>query len=321
MLGRNDGTELSLGSFRLRFPADIEVGNLMMKQQGDTVIAAKRAHVDIKVLPLLSGKIVVKEAILSEARYRIGAPDSAMYMTIAADSIALVPASISLGNMDISLDNALIRGGRLGIWIGTDTTEAKEPSKPTKMRILVDRLKLDDFAYTMRLMPTIDTLSANIGSAVISHGDINLLNQTIGVGSFCGDGLKARYIAPDSTTIAQSGPYPAAKSSSAEDTIASAPWTVTIDSIAFTRSHALYTSSGVKPRPGLDFSFIEVDSLDLRLHNFYNQASSIRLPLSLRGTERCGVSLAVDGSLEIDSTGLYFKEMQLSTREGTALSF
>ena len=61
-------------------------------------------------------------------------------------------------------------------------------------------------------------------------------------------------------------------------------------------------------------------SLDLRLHDFYNQATTVRLPMSIRGRERCGVDLAVDGTLDIDSVALSFNDVRLSTPNSTVAS-
>ena len=105
------------------------------------------------------------------------------------------------------------------------------------------------------------------------------------------------------------------------DTSSTAPWTVEIDSIAFDRSHALYTTAGVRPVPGLNFGYIEVSDLALRLTDFYNRATTVRLPISLTGTERCGVRLNVAGELDIDSVALRFREVTLNTPAGTDVGF
>ena len=90
------------------------------------------------------------------------------------------------------------------------------------MRIRAGKLKLDDFCYSMRMMPTIDTLSARIGNALIADADINLLRQTISVHGFAGDRLDVRYITPDSAAVAAGGPYPTA-GPEVSDSLASAP--------------------------------------------------------------------------------------------------
>ncbi|MDE5631714.1 MAG: hypothetical protein K2I54_02730, partial [Muribaculaceae bacterium] len=150
---------------------------------------------------------------------------------------------------------------------------------------------------------------------------INLLEQKIALTSFVGTGLNARYIVPDSAAIALGGPYPA-YAPAAEDSVAvSKPWTVSIDSIAFDDSEALYATAGVEPLPGLDFTYIQVDDLSLRLHNFFNQATTVCLPLEVSARERCGVRLDVRGTLDIDSAGLNFRDFRLSTPDGTAAAF
>ena len=278
--------DLSLDFFRLDFPLDIEAGGLVLTSYGDTMMAASSLRAEIDVLPLLAGKAVISGAEVSGVRYRMGVPDSALFLNIAADSVALAPASVKLADMAIKVGDGLIRGGRLTMVMNTDTAPPTPPAPPTRMSIALDRIALDDFTYTMRMMPTIDTLSA--------------------------------HIVPDSAMPAASGPYPLAASS---DTVTSAPWTVAIDSIDFHGGDALYATAGVTPLPGLDFTYISLDSIDLALHDFYNQATTVRLPLKLHGRERCGVVLDVDGTLDIDSAALNFRQVHLATPRGTDVRF
>ncbi|MDE5661236.1 MAG: hypothetical protein K2I04_01250, partial [Muribaculaceae bacterium] len=263
MDGSDGGPALSVESFRLRFPLSVEARGIVMSQDGDTMMSAGGARVDIALLPLLDGQAKVRSVVLNDASYRIGGPDSTMYMTIVADSVGLSDAAVALADMSISLPDGAIRGGRMGIYLRPDTSAPTPPAPPTKMSFKVGRIALDDFTYSMRLMPSIDTLTAHIASSALVGGDVDLYRQSIKLGSFSGTGLDARYIAPDSAAIAAGGPYPDAAEEAADSAATSAPWTVAIDSIAFDRSHALYTTAGVVPVPGLDFAYIEVDSLDL----------------------------------------------------------
>lgn len=306
MQGMPGDTRLSLDAFRLRFPLTLHLEGLALTQNGDTVIGARSLDADVKLLPLLAGKASLESALLTGGRYVIGTPDSLMYMTVRADSLVLSPATVALSDMDIALSDATISGGRLAMVIRPDTSAPTPPAPPTKMRITAGSLSLRDFDYSMRLMPTIDTLSAHIPYAVAKGGDINLLEQNISLASFIGSGLDARYIVPDSAAIALGGPYPDAAELAADSAVVSKPWTVSIDSIAFDKSAALYATAGVQPLPGLDFTYIQADDLSLRLHDFYNQATTVRLPIELSARERCGVRLDASGTLDIDSVGLNF---------------
>ncbi len=310
---------LSLDRFSLDFPLDIEACGLALTTDGDTMVAASHIRADVALMPLLWGEAHVEELELIDARYRMGAPDSAMSMIIAADSLALSPVKVGLKDMSVVLDDGVIRGGRLGMIMNPDTsTVASTPSEPMRMSISLGRIALDDFTFSMRMMPTIDELAAHIVSSELRNGRVDLFNQEISLEAFDGSGLSARYIAPDSAQIAAGGPYPQPNQN---DTVAAEPWTVSIDSIDFSGGDALYATSGVEPAPGLDFAYISLDSLNLSLRDFYNRGAAVKLPVSIHGRERCGVTLDVDGRIEIDSVALMFDDVQLSTPRGTDVRF
>lgn len=312
------GTELHLRDFSLRFPLKLSVEGLSLTQQGDTLMGAERLSTSVNLLPLLIGEVGLDHTELIGGRYTINNPDSLMYLTLRADSVGLAPATVRLAGMKIKLSEATIARADMGIYLKPDTSAPTPPAPPTDMAIELDRLNLQQFRYTMRLMPSIDTLTALIPSAVLAGGNIDLLNQKIQLGGLTGSGLDARYITPDSAAIAAAGPYPPVATT---DTASAAPWTVTIDSINFGGSHALYALAGYSPLPGLDFSYIEVSDLDLAISHFYNQATTLRLPLRVSGVERCGVDLAVDGELLIDSVALKFNDFNLSTSARTRAWF
>ena len=199
---RMDGTTISVSSFRLRFPLDLNLGDVLIVDKGDTMVTAGSIRAQVKLLPLLAGNVAVERLALRDVGFRMGGPDSLMYMTVKADSLGISPANVSLGStMEIDLEDGGIRGGEMALVLRTDTLAApKAAAPPTKMRIKAGNLALDDFTYSMRLMPTIDTLRAHIGHAVLNGGNIDLENQRIALGTFSGQGLDARYIVPDSVS-------------------------------------------------------------------------------------------------------------------------
>ena len=311
-----DGTHIALDSFSLRFPLELNAGGLSVCQDSDTLIAAGTLSARVSLLPLFVGKVDIPSAVATAARYRLGGPDSTMFMTIAADSISLSDAGVTLSDMDISLSDGIISGGRLAMTLNPDTASSPAQEQQ-KMRISVRRLRFDDFGYTMHMMPTIDTLSAVFADAELREGNIDLEAQTIAISAFTGSGLRAEYIVPDSASIAAAGPYPEAQ----QEVPAPQPWTVTLDSLAFDASSALYTTAGTVPAPGLDFAYISVDNLDLHVRDFLNRGTTVRVPMRLSARERCGLRLDVAGILDIDSAALTFRDFNLSTPENTRAAF
>ncbi|MDO4320511.1 MAG: translocation/assembly module TamB domain-containing protein, partial [Bacteroidales bacterium] len=311
------GTEISVDSFRLRFPLVISVEGLSIVSDGIEMVRAESFDGNVEVLPLISGHARLSEAALRNGALNIGGPDSAMYMQITAGDLTLNNADVRLADMAITLPSGRISRGVVDLTINPDTTATDTTvTPPTQMSIALGRLELDDFTYRMRLLPTIDSLGANITRGVLSDGNIDMIKQTIDLKTFSGSRLDVAYITPDSATVAATPIIP-----ESADTAATAPWTVTIDSIAFTDSKALYTTRGVKPLPGLDFTYIYVDSLDLTINDFYNQTAVVRVPLRISGTERCGVRLNASGTLDINETGLQFKDFNVSTDNATELTF
>ena len=308
------GMELQVESLRLRWPLNIELEGVAMQMPGQSVRAGKLTA-SVKLLPLLAGKATIDEARLDNGFFSIGAPDSAMYMTIEGREVTLRGATVGLANMDIDLNDGFLSGARVSMTLNPDTTASDTTkAEPTKMKINVGRLALNDFTYTMRMLPTIDSLGAHIPQATMTGGKIDLFAQTIGIGSFTGGGLDAAYIVPDSATIAATPVVP-------PSTDSVAPWTIAIDTIGFAHSSALYTTRGVKPLPGLDFTYIQVDSLDLGIKDFYNQATTVKIPITVSGTERCGVTLNAAGTLNVSEQGTNLSDFSVTTPNGTDLDF
>ena len=248
-MNRHEGVTMTLDRFKVGFPLDLTLSGLSLVQQGDTVIAASELTASVSLWPLLKGEAKVSEIKLSDGRFVMGAPDSAMYMVVNARSLDLQPVSVRLENMAIDIEQGMLDGVTVDMVISPDTAAvATPPSDPSEMSIRLGRLGLKDFTYNMRLLPAIDSLGTTIADGVLSDGMIDLMAQTVRLKEFTGSGLAAAYIAPDSATVAAT---PGVETS---DSVASAPWTIEIDSIAFTGSKALYTTRGLSPTPGLDFA-------------------------------------------------------------------
>lgn len=308
-LNKKPGMAVTLDEFRLKFPANVSIGGLSFVQEGDTLIKAESLDAKVKILPLLKGKVEVENALLKNGYYQLGAPDSTMWMRLSAGEIDIRPATVTLSPMDISLEQGALKNAVVDMVLKQDTTST--PSDTTasqEMTIRVKHLAMDNLTYRMSMLPTIDSLGVNIASGSLTNGNIDLKAQTLNLSKFSGLGINAAYIAPDSATIAAT-PVPLAS----QDTTSSAPWTIQIDTINFVKSQALYTTRGVTPLPGLDFAYIQADSMDLTVIKFFNQASTLRLPLQLRATERCGVTLDAKGTFSLDDTAMYLDKFRILT--------
>lgn len=319
-VNRRPGTHLEVGEARLIFPLRVKVRDMSLVQNGDTMIRLGAADADVRLRPLLDGRVDVGEALLSKALYRMGSRDSATCIVLSAEHIDAAPLSVSLGDtLRIRLERGALAGALVDMYINpVDTAAPKPSSEPSPLLIEVEHLALSNFAYRMNMLPAIDTLQTVISRGMISDVRIDIAGQTVEVGDFGGSGLNVAYIAPDQATVERLAALPAKV-----DTISapSAPWTVKVDGIHFDRSKALYTTCGLRPQPGLDFGYIAVDSMSLDIEGFYNRASEVRVPLCISGRERSGIVLHTDGTLAIDSAALRLQHFDLKTSGGTAMDF
>lgn len=317
-LNDDPSSTFALEGLHLHFPFDLELEGLLMTSHGDTLVQARTASVKVRPAALLEGRVDIAGASLTGARYQLGARDSAMCMTIRGESVRLDRGSVNLRSMDIDVQLASLSHGGVAMWINpADTFPPTPPSPPSPLRINVARVDLEDFDFVMNMIPVADTLRASMPRATVRGVQVDVMAQTVNVGAFTGDSLDVLYLMPDAAQVAM------ADGSVAADTATSAapPWTVAVDSIGFVRSTALYTTRGYRPQPGLDFGYIQVSDLDLSLTHFYNRGPVVKLPLRASCTERCGVSPEVRGTLDIDSTGLAFKDFAVTTPTGTNLTF
>lgn len=308
-LNNKPGVSVKFEGFRLKFPINLNINGLSYVQDGDTLIKADTLVASVKLMPLLKSKVEITDAQLKGGYYQLGTPDSAMWMRISAGEVDIRPASITLSPMDISLEEGLLKDAVVDIVLNQDTTTtAKDTTAAQDMIIRLKHLGVENLTYRMKMLPTIDSIGLNINAGDLSNGKIDLKAQTLDLASFTGTRINAAYIAPDSATIAAT-PVPPVS----EDTAATKPWTIKIDTISFANSKALYTTQGVTPLPGLDFAYIQADSMDLTVHDFYNQATTLRLPLQMNATERCGITLDATGTFRIDETAMYFENFKILT--------
>ncbi len=309
-LNSTPGTEVTVDALRLRFPLRLDIDGVNMVQDGDTLVRARKLQADVALLPLFAGEATVRDAFLADARYQMGTPDSAMMLVIEADTLHLKPAMVKFSPMEINVEAGRIAHGTVTMITNPFAPTAEKTAEPADsaaaMKIRIGQVLLEDFAYRMDMLPTIDSLGLHIDRAKLQGGVIDMGSQLIDIKAFTGAGLNAAYIAPDSAQIASVPVSPA-------DTTESKPWTVKLAKLKFTGSQALYTTHGLTPQPGLDFAYIQASDMDLEIDSFYNQATTIVLPLNLKATERCGVTLKATGTFAMKDERMTFDDFRVMT--------
>ncbi|MGN0209912.1 MAG: translocation/assembly module TamB domain-containing protein [Muribaculaceae bacterium] len=311
---------IHIGKLDIDWPLRVHAGDVNLSMADGLRLRADMLDADLSINDLLRLNLSMSRATIDRLNLDMGAEDSLMYMRLHAEKADLRSASVRLSDLHIAVDSALLCGGDLALQLNPDTAAVAppkpEPSEPSTMLLSVNHLAIDRFHYQMRMLPTIDSLAVTMNLADAADIAVNLGEQSINVRRFDVDGADIAYIAPDSATVAATPP-------ARVDTIApdTAPWTITLGSAIFDHARALYTTRGISPADGLDFGYIDVDSMQLAVNDFYNQAAQVKVPLKLRGIERCGIALTASGRLDIDERGLRLSDFNIQTDQQTALTF
>lgn len=320
IVSNSTGMKIEVGRFRLRFPLDVALDRVnIIEASGDTMVRAKSLIADVKLLPLIDGNIDVKRLRLIDGRYNMVSADSSLLMKIDAGLLDVSPgAQFDLGKMHLLLDRAEL--DRANVQLYMDVWKSKPTPKDTTsggMLIKARELKCRDLTFGMSLLPTIDTIAVHATTLDLADGVVDLEHSIVTVRRAALADGSATYLTPTPEFVA-SHPAPV-------DTVAdeepSAPFTVRLDSVSLDRFTALYGTKGVTPQPGFDASYIKVSDLSLGLTDFYNQLSTLRLPIQrISGRERCGLTItggsglvALESAEESDELALVLGNLHLRT--------
>lgn len=312
-VGKATGMKIGIGRFRLSFPLDVHLQDVyVIEAGGDTMARVREAVADVRLLPLLNLDVRLNALRLNDGYYRMVASDSSMILTVNAAMLEVDgKSSADIKTSEIKLNKTRLRGGRLTLYM--DVWKKKESpdtaaSTSTPFVIRANDLQMEDFSFGMSMLPTIDTMDValrrvEIRKAVVDLGQ-NLVKwdlASIGGGDFT-------YLVPTPEYV-RTHPAPPSQPSSGP------PMRIMGDSIAVDSISALYAVRDARPMPGFDASYLKVTDVGIGMRNFYNESSTVRLPLTrLAARERCGLRITEGrGTVGIDSVGLTLDSLSVRT--------
>lgn len=306
------GMKAGIDRFRLRFPIDVELaGVYILDPHGDTMVRARSAIADVRLIPLLHLDIDIKRLDLNDGYYRMVSADSSMIMRIRAGLLSVDGGSgMNLKTMHLTLNDARLENGDVSLYMNV-WKKKPQPSDTTASPFLIQarRLRLKNFRFAMSMLPTIDTLDFHTQSLELHRGVIDLGRNLVSLGSVAASGGTARYLTP-TTEYVRTHPAPV-------DTVSppSPPMTIKADTIRLDAFAAEYGVKGHKPLPGFDSEYMSFNGLNLTMAGFFNRADSVRLPITrLQARERCGLQiLEGSGTVGVSSAALTLSDLKVAT--------
>ena len=310
---KSTGMNIEIGKFRLSFPVDVTLDDVtIVEASGDTMVRARQVIADVRPMPLLKLDVRLKRLRLLDGYYRMLSPDSSMLLKVNAGFLEVDDkSSANIATSEILLNKATLRDGSLSLYM--DVWKKKETpqdsaSTSAPFKIIANVLSLQNFNFGMSMLPTIDTMAVALRNVEIKNAKIDLGTNVVQWKLAAITGGDVTYLTPTAEYI-KNHPAPPPLPSTGP------PMQIKGDSIAVDSLSALYAVRDARPLPGFDPSYMKVDGVRIGMRDFYNESSTVRLPLTrLAARERSGLQITSgSGTVGIDSVGLALDRLDIRT--------
>lgn len=303
----NEGGDMRINveQFRLGFPVDLTVKGVDIRQNGDTMLLAGEARVNVSLAPLIEGRVVAKDLAVDDIFFKSGTPDSISYIRANVRALSLDRVEIGLSNSTVEAGHAALSGGDINIALKNDTTP---PTPPTDVpwRIDIESVKVTDVAYNMTMESSIESVGASLDNITLLDGKIDLADRNIVINDIEITKVNGKIL---------TSPVAVAVPEAPADTFPSKPWNIAINKLRISESAVLYAMAGAQPQPGLDFNYIDLDNISVALDSFSMRGTSIHAPIAgLYASERSGLNLDARGLFEMDSAAIRAEGFKIISR-------
>lgn len=306
----SDSLQISCSSVRIYPPLRVRANDVVIVQSGDTTASVGSLKANVSVAPIFIGHVEVENIGVGEAMLHLGAPDSAMNMTVALDTFSVSRVGYNLWNGDIDISDVALDRPDVNMWLNPALARPDTASAPTDMpfRLALNHIAVSDVHYFMNIAGSIDTLDVDVPTLAADDIIVALDDRSVSGASVVADGLVARYIMPAVKEV----------SSDADTTVTaspdSRPWTINVDKAVLRAENAMYAIAGAEPVSGLDFNNLSFGNIDIEVSELYSAGSSIGLDIDrIAACERCGLDLLVTGRFDMDSDSMAVKAIDIAT--------
>lgn len=176
------GMDISVGHVSLRFPLDLQLDDVTVVQQGDTVADIRQAVVDVQLLPLLKQQVVLNRLEVNDARINTLDLISDTQIVGRMGTLAVSPSQADWSRGDVSLSEALLRDADVKVLL-SDTATVDTTSTPVDWRIALGQCTLENVSCAVSLPGDTTTVSIAVDKAVATRGDLDLANSRYAVGT------------------------------------------------------------------------------------------------------------------------------------------
>ena len=176
------GYDITIEHVDLDFPLDLGIDGISITTSADTIANIGRAVVDIRLLPLLTGDVVVDELTIQDAKVNTIDIISDVQVKGSLGTLTLEPSRIELTDGNVTLSHLSLKEADVTVLLSdtaaVDTTE----SGPTLWRITLDKLAVTKTQLAVHMPGDSMLIAGYMGDAAVLNVDLDLATGCYQVG-------------------------------------------------------------------------------------------------------------------------------------------
>ena len=279
-LTQETGMKVDIDRVRLSFPLDLLVDNMTAVEDGDTVVAANQLLLNVKMLPLLSGKIDLNGFELRQAKLNSKSYISDTHIEGNFSLLAISkPALCDLNTNKIDVNAIHFKDADISIVLSDTAKKDTTPSEPSPWQIKLNRAQLQNTHIYLQMPGDSMHVSADVNNLCLNNALIDLQNEAYKIG---GINLSSSNVAYDLPYVNKAKP----------------------------------AKANTKP---LDFNHLFFDQLYIKANNFDYTKSGLNINLAKLGlVEKSGLTInSLSADIHYDTTGVTAHNTHLATPHST----
>lgn len=157
-LSEEMGMDVSVGSVRLKFPLDLEMGDMLAVQDGDTVLNAKNLDVSVKLMPLFRGEVEVDYVTLTDTKLNTKELIEAVKIDGDVGEIYLDAHSVNLNEGLANLNHVRLKDADVRVALADSVPEDTTTSEPVLWKLNLEDVQLENVKAEVLLTPQKDSV-------------------------------------------------------------------------------------------------------------------------------------------------------------------
>ena len=182
-LSEETGMKVEIDHVSLTPWLDLQLERMSAVDKGDTVVAAEELLLDVKVLPLLEGKVDLNGFELRQAKLNTKDFISDTHVEGRFKLLKMdIPAVCDLKKKHIDVNRVRLKDADVRLVLSDTAAVDTTPSEPVEWQIALGELKVDNTTFYVQTPGDSLRLSGNVSSLSARQADINLKDDSYKVG-------------------------------------------------------------------------------------------------------------------------------------------